>query len=188
MVMMGAVGCGDDNNSPTGGSGNATVPDHSGPNTAITSSNAAAVMTTATGSVYGALGRVLSAAAAAKPAAQAAIGEVVVNGLQSGTVTVKSGDFSVGNNTQSLDAEFVFDDFSDDGQLFIGGTVDIDLVSTIDVANPTNITFDFSQTGDLAFSGTYKGTLSMDINVSLSGGVPSVSGSVTVDGTTVNLQ
>jgi len=184
--LMGVAGCGEDN-SPTGGSGNTSVPDHAGANTAITSSNAAGVMTESAVSVNSALGRVIVAAASAKPAAQAAISNVVINGLQSGSITVTSGDFTTSGSTQSLNANIVFDDFSDDGQLYIGGEVALDLDYTLDIANPTNINLNFSQQGDLAFSGKYQGTLSMNINVGISNGVPSVSGSVTVDGTTVNL-
>ena len=59
-------------------------------------------------------------------------------------------------------------------------------IGTIDPNNPlgsiAGLSFTFKQKGDLAFSGTYKGSLSMDIEVSLTNGVPSVKGSVTVDG------
>ena len=88
----------------------------------------------------------------------------------------------------------MFNDFSDDGQTFIGGTANMDLSMTIPTVDPNNpggavsgLELSFVQKGDLAFSGKYKGTLKMDLTVNLSGGVPSVSGSVTVDGNTVQM-
>ncbi len=187
--MFGFLGCGGDD--ATGPSGDASVPDHSGANTAITSSNAGAVMTEVSSSLYGALGRVM-AAAATKPALTKTVTNKVINGQSSGTVTIKSGSYEITGTSQALDADLEFNDFSDDGQIFIGGPVDFDLTmstpTTVDPTNPlAGLSFNFTQKGNLAFSGKYKGTLTLDVSVSLSGGVPQVSGSVTVGGTTVNL-
>ena len=187
--MFGFYGCGGDD--ATGPSGSAAVPDHPGANTAITSSNAASVMTEVSSSLYGALGRVM-AAAATKPALTKSVSNRVINGQSSGTVTIKSGSYDISGTSQTLDASLEFDDFSDDGQIFMGGTVDFDLsMSTPTTVDPTNplagLSFTFTQKGNLAFSGKYKGTLNLDVTVSLSGGVPQVSGKVTVGGTTVSL-
>ncbi|MDP6778618.1 MAG: hypothetical protein QGI83_17830 [Candidatus Latescibacteria bacterium] len=189
VTLFVLAACGGDD--ATGPSGDASVPDHPGANTTITSSNAPAVMTEVSSSLYGALGRVM-AAAATKPALTKTVSNKVINGQNSGTVTIKSGSYEITGTSQKLDASLEFIDFSDDGQIFMGGTVDFDLTmstpTTVDPTNPlAGLTFNFTQKGNLAFSGKYKGTLNLDVTVSLSGGVPQVSGTVTVGGTTVNL-
>ena len=174
VLCLGLVtACGDDDN-PVASSGTASVPDHAGPNTAITTSNAAAVMADVGVAFNTSLGRVMSAAAS-KPAGKASLNQTitindeVVQGLQSGTVTIKNGLFTLGSDgSQSLTADPVFDDFSEDGQLFMGGTVNLDLTmtlpTTIDQSNPlAGVSMSFRQRGDLAFSGKYKGVLSMDL-------------------------
>jgi|GEM_PF-1931034 hypothetical protein len=191
------MGCGDDDNNPTSSSGAASVPDHSGANTAITTSNARTVMTEVAGVLNGSLGRVMSAAAS-KPATQATLQQTIsvnnktVPGLQSGSVTINGGTFAVSGTGQTLKADLVFDDFSDDGQLFMGGTVNIDLnmnLGSFDPSNPQSavggLSLSFVQKGDLAFSGKYKGVLKMDMNISIDGGIPSINGSATVGGDTV---
>ena len=72
----------------------------------------------------------------------------------------------------------------------MGGTVNFDLSMSTPTTVATTVTvaglsFTFTQKGNLAFSGKYKGTMNLDVTVSLSGGVPQVSGKVTVGGTTV---
>lgn len=188
LAVVGLLtGCGDNNST---GSGSAGVPDHSGANTPITSSNAQAVITETSSALYGALGRILAAAASkqAVPVATKTVSNQTVNGTVSGKVTIKSGTFDVTSSGQTLKADLVFDDFSDNGQVWIGGPLNIDLTTSINTSNPTaGLAFSFKQKGDLAFSGKYKGTLSMDLSVSISNGLPSVSGSVTVDGNKINL-
>ncbi|MBT3605600.1 MAG: hypothetical protein HOE48_10260 [Candidatus Latescibacteria bacterium] len=184
------IGCGDSNST---GSGSATVSDQPGANTPITSSNAQQAMVEASAALNGAMGRILAAAAAKQAVATKSVSNQTINGLASGSVTIKSGDFDVSSSGQTLKADVEFNDFSDDGQLFIGGPVNMEIVSsigTIDPNNPTaslgSLSFSFKQKGDLAFAGKYKGTLSMDIDVSLSNGIPTVKGSVTVDGNRIS--
>ena len=184
---LATMGCGDDN---PAASGSGSVPDHAGANTPITSGNAQVVMTTAMGTMLGTLGQVLSAAASAKQSVAAAktVANLVVNGTVSGTVTVETAEFDVTATDQSISGKFMFDDFSNDGSLYLGGTVDLNLSSTIpDPANPTaGLSFSFSIDGDLAFSGAYKGRMTIDLNVDIGTGLPSISGSATVDGNTVS--
>lgn len=185
------VGCSDSNST---GSGNATVSDQPGANTPITSSNAQQVMVEASTALNGALGRILAAAAAKQAVATKTVSNQTINGAVSGSVTIKSGTFDVTSSGQTLKADVEFNDFSDDGQIYIGGPVNMEIVSSIgsfDPNNPTgslgSLSLSFKQKGDLAFAGKYKGTLSMDIEVSISNGLPSVSGSVTVDGNKISL-
>ncbi|MFT5365599.1 MAG: hypothetical protein ACI8V2_000539 [Candidatus Latescibacterota bacterium] len=180
------MGCSDSN---TTGSGTAGVPDHPGSNTPITSSNAQQAMIEASTALNGAMGRILAAAAAKQAVATKSVSNKTVNGLTSGSVTIKSGTFDVTSSGQSLKADVEFDDFSDDGQLFIGGPVNMEITTSIGTIDPNNplasvgaISLTFKQKGDLAFSGKYKGTLNMDLEVSLNNGIPTVKGSVTVDG------
>ena len=183
--MLAFTACGDDN--ATGPSGSASVPDHSGANTAITAANAQQVMAMASTAIVASMGQILTAVQ--KPARAAkSVNNVVINGANSGTMTIKNGDGNYGTDGKvTLNADLVFDDFSNDGQLFMGGPVKIDLDVTINLSNPLSgysITYDID--GDLAFSGTYKGAISIDLHVSVTaGGIPAYSGSVTVDGQTV---
>jgi len=185
------VGCCDSNSTS---SGTATVSDQPGANTPITSSNARTVMTETSGALNAAMGRIMAAAAAAKQAvATKSVSNQTIQGAVSGSVTIKSGTFDVTSSGQTLKADVEFNDFSDDGQLYIGGPVNMEIISsigTIDPNNPTgslgSLSFSFKQKGDLAFAGKYKGTMSMDIEVSFNAGAASVSGSVTVDGNTVS--
>jgi hypothetical protein len=103
--------------------------------------------------------------AAQKPAGSAltkSVTNVTISGTQSGKVTINSGEFSSSGTDQILEADLVFGDFSDDGQLYIGGTIDLDLSmstpTTVDPNNPlAGLSFSFTQKGDLAFPGKYKG-------------------------------
>lgn len=179
LVVVGLLaGCGSDSGV---GSGNATVSDQPGANTPITSTNAQTVAFETAAALNGALGRIL-AAAATKPVAEKSVSNKVVNGLRSGKVTIKSGTYDVTASNQTLKVDVNFEDFSDDGQIWIGGPLNIDLQSSINVQNPTALSLSFKQKGDLAFAGKYKGKLTMDLDVSISNGVPTVKGSVTVDG------
>ena len=182
--MLAFTACGDDNGT---GPGSATVPDHSGANTPITAANAQQVMAVASTTIVASMGQII--AAVQKPARAAkSVNNVVINGTNSGTMTIQNGDGNYGSDGKvTLNADVVFDDFSNDGQIFMGGPVKIGLDVTLDLSNlfaGYSISYDID--GDLAFSGTYKGTVSMDLHVSVTaGGIPSYSGSVTVDGQTV---
>lgn len=186
LAVIGLLaGCGGNNS--TGSSSSATVPDHSGANTPITSSNAQQILLETSLSLDGAFGRVLSAAASkqAVPVAAKSIANQTINGQASGTITIKSGQFNATSNEQTLNAELVFDDFSDDGQIYIGGPLSMNLNSSYDNSTGT-VSLSFTEKGDLAFSGKYKGTVSLDISVNAgSSGTPTVTGSVTVDGNKV---
>ena len=179
LAIVGLLaGCGGDSGA---GAGAAAVSDHPGANTPITSANAQVVAVETAAALNGALGRVL-AAAASKPVAEKSVGNKVVNGLRSGKVTIKSGAYDVTATQQTLKVDVVFEDFSGDGQIWIGGPLNIDLQSSINVQNPTALSLSFKQKGDLAFAGKYKGKMTLDLDVSIQGGVPTVKGSVTVDG------
>ena len=179
LAIVGLLaGCGGDSGA---GAGAAAVSDHPGANTPITSANAQVVAVETAAALNGALGRVL-AAAASKPVAEKSVGNKVVNGLRSGKVTIKSGAYDVTATQQTLKVDVVFEDFSGDGQIWIGGPLNSDLQSSINVQNPTALSLSFKQKGDLAFAGKYKGKMTLDLDVSIQGGVPTVKGSVTVDG------
>ncbi len=142
LTVVGLLaGCGDDTG--TGSGGSASVPAHSGANTPITSSNAQVVLTETSSALYGALGRVLAAAAAGKqavPVATKSVTNKTVNGTVSGKVTIKSGTYDVTSSSQKLVADVVFEDFSDNGQIWIGGPMKIEVTSSIGTINPSNPT------------------------------------------------
>ena len=193
-----AGGCGDDDSNGTGpGSGNgsvdeATVPDHAGVNAPITAANAEQVMMEVSTGLNQAFTRLMQVAASGKgagvpaPAAKS-IADEQIQGLMSGTLTITSGELNLGQEVQSMNAEFVFDDFSDGGEIYIGGTIQIDFQSSMN-ANSGEMAISLTQTGALAFSGKYKGTLGIDLSVEMGAtGSPAISGTVTIDGETVNL-
>ena len=65
-----------------------------------------------------------------------------------------------------------FDDYSDDGELFIDGTITY-------AVNGTSVQYN----GDLEFSGTYSGNVRIDVAAGPSG----ATGTYTVNGQTINL-
>ncbi|MSS72087.1 MAG: hypothetical protein EXS64_11430 [Candidatus Latescibacteria bacterium] len=102
--------------------------------------------------------------------------DVTVSGRNSGKVSA-SGDYNPGSSEVSMTVKMTFDNFSDDGRLFIGGPLDI--TYKVPSANPVGLTVGYK--GKLSFSGDYKG--SMDFDISITGG--KASGSFSSGGQTV---
>lgn len=147
------VGCGDDDDDGDSGGGgnNATGP--TGDGTAITADNAAVVQAQVQAAAFGVIGK----------------GPGKHDGANSGTVDIS---ISTGKAAQDVSFAMVFDNFSDDGQLWLDGTV-----------NFTQSGANFSYNADLEISGTYSGKV--EGSVSVQGGI--ASGSWTLaDGTTIN--
>lgn len=171
------VGCGDENKvaagvggPPTGGANLANRP--------IDSTNSALVYAAANAAVGNAIAGVF-AQAAKKPTASPALAKgvsVAVNGKNSGKVSA-SGTYDATSSEVSMNIEVTFENFSDDGKLFIGGPLAI--TYKVPAANPAGLTFGYK--GKLSFSGDYKG--SMDFDISVSGG--KASGSFSAGGQTV---
>lgn len=159
LSAFGLTGCGDDNtaaggSAPTGGANLANAP--------ISASNAAVVYASASQAIGTAISAVFTQAAkkpVASPALAKSFSGVTVNGKNSGKLT-GSGDYNASSTEVSMTSKITFDNFSDDGKLFIGGPLDISY--RVPVTNPQGITFSYK--GDLSFAGDYKGTMTFDIN------------------------
>jgi hypothetical protein len=151
------MGCGDENRAvgggaPTGGAGLANKP--------IDATNAPLVYASASASISNAIASVFSQAAK-KPTASPALAKGVsatVNGKNSGKVSA-SGDYNAGSSEVSMTVRLTFDNFSDDGKLFIGGPLDISY--KVPAANPAGLAFGYK--GKLSFAGDYKGSMDFDI-------------------------
>ena len=142
-----------DDDKPTAPAGN----NNNNSGTAITSANVATV---------GAQVGVLLASVGSTPGTHAGAG--------GGTVTVA---LQLGKSTaaaQNLNLSYTFDGYSSDGASFVDGTVSYAI---------NTATTSLSYQGDLTFSGTYTGTIGIDIQVS--GGV--ASGTYTVNGQSVSI-
>jgi hypothetical protein len=171
------IGCGDDNTAassataPTGGANLANKP--------IDATNAATVYASASQAIGNAIAAVFTQAAkkpTASPALAKSFSGLSVNGKNSGKVTA-SGDYNATASEVSMTSKITFDNFSDDGKLFIGGILDISY--RVPMANLTGLTFTYK--GDLAFAGDYKGTMGFDISYSAT----KASGSYTAGGQTI---
>lgn len=177
VAALAGMGCGDENPAaagiggpPTGGANLANRP--------VDATNSALVYAAANAAVGGAIASVF-AQAAKKPTASPALAKgvgVTVNGKDSGKVSA-SGDYDAGASEVSMNVKMTFDNFSDDGRLFIGGPLDI--VYRLPNANPAGLALSYK--GRLSFSGDYKG--SMDFDISVSGG--KASGSFSSGGQTI---
>lgn len=177
MAAFAGIGCGDENQvaggiggPPTGGASLANRP--------IDATNSALVYAAASVAVGNAVASVF-AQAAKKPAASPALAKsvgVTVSGRNSGKVSA-SGDYNVGASEVLMSVKMTFDNFSDDGRLFMGGPLDI--VYRLPNANPAGLVLSYK--GRLSFSGDYKG--SMDFDISVSGG--KTSGSFSSGGQTI---
>jgi hypothetical protein len=146
VTAMVFTGCGDDDDDGGGGGG--------GEGAAITSDNVAAVQ--------GALGTTMATAFAKGPGTH--------DGAHSGDVTVAIGKAAVQAINYSLD----FDNYSDDGQIWVDGTINY----SVDAASGS-----VSYTGDITISGAYSGSVQIDIQISGAG----YTGSYTVNGETLSL-
>jgi len=138
---------------PTGGASLANRP--------IDATNSVLVYTAANAAVGSAIASVFAQAAkksAASPALAKSV-SVTVNGKNSGKVSA-SGDYNAGASDASMSVRMTFDNFSDDGRLFIGGPLDI--VYRLPNANPAGLMFSYR--GRLSFSGDYKGSMEFDIS------------------------
>lgn len=199
----GLTGCGEE--APTAATENLLVPAHAGPNTPITVNNVQSAVLQAVGAFSGSIPTIAHVAsgkqAAAKPAgAQSiAIPELVINGERSGLLRISNAQLSLGiSNTQTLMADLVFDDFSTDGMLYIGGPVRFELkfslVPDLGAAPSTEDLSDLFEnlrvgiTGQIGLSGTYSGVLALDVYVVLSDlGITDLTGEISLDGHTVEL-
>ncbi len=159
------AGCGDNNSVtgivPTGGANLANTP--------ISAANAATVYASASAAIGNAISSVFAQASkkpVASPALAKSFSSVTVNGKNSGKITA-SGDYNSGASDVSMTSKIAFDNFSDDGKLFAGGTLDISY--SLPNSNPQGVTYSYK--GSLAFAGDFKGTMSFDITYT--GGKPS---------------
>ena len=145
VLAIALAGCGDDDNAgPTAPSGG----------TAVTAENAGQVQTALMSTFAGV----------------AAKGLGDHPGASSGRVVI---EIATGKQTQAPGARFsmAFDNYSDDGALFIAGNLTYETGEAITV------------TGDLDLSGTYEGSVGLDLSVSGA----AATGTISVNGTTVDI-
>jgi hypothetical protein len=182
---------------PVASTENLLVPSHAGANTPITVNNAQTALLQAFTSLSEAIPRIAEVAATKPAATQSiAIPDLVIDGRQSGALRITGAQLSLGiGNTQTLVADLTFDDFSDDGQLFIGGPVRFELsFSLLSGLNPLSDASDLfgdlrmAMSGQLGFSGAYNGILFLDVALALNDlGVAETTGVVTLNGQTIEL-
>ncbi len=127
------VGCGDDKDSPTG-SNDGGGDNHGLAGTTISQSNVGQAQAV----VFQGLGTAM------------AKGPGTHNGAKGGTVTIS---YTLGKPVQSMKYRLVFDNYSDDGQVYLDGTVQYNLSGTTML-----YTFDLTVSG--AYSGVIKGEVS----------------------------
>jgi hypothetical protein len=144
LVVAGCGGDDDDDAGPTGPSGSGE---------AVSAENVAEVQTAVTGAI--------SSAAAKGPGTHA--------GAVSGEVTV---GIAVGKPAQAVSLQLDFDNYSDDGELYLDGDLAYTAGTTVSIV------------GDLELSGTYDGELVMDLTVSSSG---QATGTISVDGVAIDV-
>lgn len=165
-----SLGCGDDNPAGGGGGGGSPAGGANGANATVTSANAATVWATTFSQAFAALGQGFSVIT--KPVTPGGSG--VVNGTNSGTATF-TGNLTSGANGTVMDASVVFDNFSNDGSLWMQGTLDVDLTLAQTGING-------SYTGDFEIAGAYQASLDMDLT--FTNNLPSGSISITSGGST----
>lgn len=162
LLAFVGMGCGDEKavssggGAPTGGANLANRP--------IDATNATAVYAAANTAISNAIAAVFAQAAkkpTTSPALAKSVSGVTVDGKNSGKVTA-SGDYTAGNSEVSMNVKITFENFSDDGKLFIGGPLDI--AYKVPTANPTSLTISYK--GTLSFAGDYKGSMGFDITYS----------------------
>jgi len=146
-----------------------TVKDHAGPNTPVTVENAQTVFNMVFGTIKGAMEEPLS-----KPSAVASETRTI-NGSASGKIVVKTTPTANGY-TEELEIT----DFSNDGELFIGGKLTNDMTTT-EHGETGNIT------GDITVAGFFKGKVGVDVMMENFGDYFMVQGMVTVGGEEVSV-
>ncbi len=177
------------------------VGSHPGANTAITAANADSATVNIMDAVSSGLGRALQQSNAGnlfqKPARPATSIDVdltapEIPGLASGSLKLKSGHVTAhsdttGGGTMSFNVAVEFNDFSDDGVIFLGGTFQesVNMSFAAQTGNPTGSA---SVKGNIAVSGKYHGSASIDLTATVTNGEASVGGTVTVGGQTINVK
>ena len=203
VSIIGIPGCSDDSNPLA--AAKEMVGAHAGPNTAITVANAAAAVDSLMSPIGDGILSVLVLADSnlAKPsrggaAVTADIDPVVLQGSDissegngSGTMSLISGSVTTDLNTTTgagkmkIEMDVELEDFSLDGELFIGGShgtaVTITFLAGMEMAGGI-----FVIAADIAAAGTLSGALSMDLTSTMTGknDVTTV-GTAIVDGTPV---
>lgn len=160
LALAFSPGCSDDDNPAAPAGNNDGMANGGGDGgTAITSSNVAMV---------GAQATAVLATVPQTPGTH--------EGAGGGTVTVSISVGKVTTQDLNLSLSYVFDGYSNDGQLFYDGTISYSVTGS---ATSPNVSYQ----GSLTMSGTYSGTVDFDIQ--LANGVPS--GSYTVNGQSVTI-
>jgi len=179
------------------------VGSHSGANTAITAANADSATVNIMDAVSSGLGRALQQSNVGdlfqmqKPARPATsidvdLSAAEIPGLRSGSVKIKSGHVTANTNeatgygTWSINVAVEFNDFSDDGVIFLGGTFQES--ANMSFADTGMTAVNANAKANIAVSGKYQGSMSMDITATVTNAGASVSGTVTVGGETVNVK
>jgi hypothetical protein len=149
VAALAFVGCGDDDDD---GGGKSVDP--TGAGAAITEANAAEIQGTVFATVSGLMAK----------------GNGTHEGEVSGTVKITQ---SIGKAAQGVAYKMVFNDYSDDGQIWLDGTINFSTTLT-----------GFSYSINVEIAGAYSGKVEGEINATTTGGA---SGYWIVDGTRIDI-
>lgn len=194
LAVFSVVSCSDDSSSGTSLDVNAgTLAARPGsPNVAVTDANKMQVGSTIQTQALSAASKAISQGFTkvlppelGGAVAQAVSGEInkTINGTNSGNMSVK-GNYSVSDQgNMNMEIFCVFNDYSDNGSIFIAGTMDYDLKT---VANPQ--TMDYLIKGAIRFNGAYEGQMTFNYTYNLTGSNLSftMTGTFTSGGQTVS--
>lgn len=161
-----ATGAGDSGLNPNAGA----LTSHSGNNTPVKDSVSAAKVgaiiqeqaNAAVSKVFETMGDGLSKRTSST---QKGTIESSINGKNSGTATVK-GDYTASQTSAVVNVVCTFSDYSDDGDIFLGGQMSFDIKMTSDQTGE-NTSMKFTITGNIKFNGAYIGTNTFTIDADI---------------------
>jgi len=200
LAATGLVGCGTSSNPLE--SAQRMVKAHGGSNTPITVANAdsaAAAISAIMGtsfqrsfqSVFSSLFNLKLGRRGDTTPITITLEEAIHAGLNNGSLTVKGGKIVVTSGTLTsihMETSFEYDDFSDDGVVFIGGTVDATVDVEITTATAALDSLHAVYKANIATTGKYNGAMSMNLTVDQgTTGPGTLAGTATVGGKDVEV-
>lgn len=191
LGIASTVGCGSKSNPLA--DAKKMVGSHSGANTAITAANADSATADIVEAMLSGINRAIDQSIGGGPSSKRArpstsvtipLQKASYDGLRSGNVTIKSGhitaniDDATGDGTMSMNVAIELNDFSDDGVIFLGGTIDESVNSNFTAAGTT---LNANMKANIAVAGKYQDSMSIDITMAMDAtGKVSSHGTVTV--------
>lgn len=174
------------------------VGSHPGANTAVTAANFDSATSDIMEAMYSGISRAIEQSTGggpfskrARPSENITLEAAEYAGLSSGSVKIKSGhlttnhDNTTGYGTWSMNVAIELNDFSDDGVIFFGGTIEQSGSGSV---TATGMTSNANAKANIAVAGKYQDSMSMDITMAIgANGKASLTGTVTVGGQTHNI-